>query len=280
METRYNNIATGLAFSPRMEANLVESIRLAEYFNTQLILIHVGDKSPAKEEQLKTLLEKHPFPEDRLKVVWHSGDPVEVILRACKVHKVDLLVAGAVANEGLLTYYMGSVARKLCRQATCSLLLLLEPAIKQKKFHSMVVAGNAHPQLESLFDEALYFAKGIGVEQMTVVEELPPKTIKMQVEDEASAQQASLLQYGLNQRQQEQLLSFFEGKNLDGLQVKTQCIFGKKGYTIGHFAQSTHVDLLVIPGPEKRYGIWDRLFTNNLEYILSDMPTNLLILNR
>ncbi|MFT5969752.1 MAG: nucleotide-binding universal stress UspA family protein [Flavobacteriales bacterium] len=279
MNEIYNTIATGLAFSPRMEANLCESIRLASYFDADLVLIHVGESSAKKTELLNSLLKKHPFNSSRLKVVWHKGDPVEVILRACKVHKVDLLLAGAVANEGLLTYYMGSVARKLSRQAKCSLLLLLEPSVQSKKFHSMVVSGNEDPDLKQTLLKSFEFARGIGVDKVTIVEELSPKTIKMNVEDEASAKQASIIQTGFHQRETERVQKILDTIKCDQLDIHNQCIFGKKGYTIGHYAQSTHVDLLVISSPKKKYGLFDRFFTNDLEYILSDMPTNLLIIN-
>ncbi len=275
----FKTIATGLAFSPRMEANLCESIRLAYYFNANLVLIHVGEKSDEKIDLLDGLLRKHPFDKDRLKVVWHAGDPVEVILRACKVHEVDLLVAGAVADEGLLTYYMGSVARSLSRKAKCSLLLLLEPAVKSRKFHSMVVSGNDHPKLKDTLSVSFEFARGIGLDQITIVEELPPKTIKMNVEDEASAKQASLIKSGIHQRERERVQAVLNEIDCSGLQIDNKCIFGRKGYTIGHFAQSTHVDLLVLSAPKKSYNLWDRFFMNDLEYVLSDMPTNLLIVN-
>lgn len=280
MQYSFNTIATGLAFSPRMEANLCESIRLMEYFDAKLVLIHVGEQTSEKQQQLNTLLHKHSIDSSQLKVVWHEGDPVKVILRACRVHKVDLLVAGAVANEGLLTYYMGSVARELSRQAECNLLLLLEPSVTSKKFHSMVVSGNDHPHLKDTLLKSFEFARGIGVDQVTIVEELSPKTIKMKVEDDASANQASIIRTGFLRKEAQRVGDILSELNCTELTIRNQCIFGKKGYTISHFAQSLHVDLLVVSGTvQKRASFLDRLFMSDLEYVLSDMPTNLLIIN-
>jgi nucleotide-binding universal stress UspA family protein len=58
--------------------------------------------------------------------------------------------------------------------------------------------------------------------------------------------------------------------------IKTQSIFGRRGYSIGHYAKIKRADLLVISAPKKT-GILDRIFPHDLEYILSELPTDVLI---
>ena len=63
----------------------------------------------------------------------------------------------------------------------------------------------------------------------------------------------------------------------DNLLVKTQPIFGKKGYSIGHYAEITRADLLVMNAPSK-VSFWDRLFPHDIEHILTELPTDVLII--
>jgi hypothetical protein len=56
-----------------------------------------------------------------------------------------------------------------------------------------------------------------------------------------------------------------------------QPIFGKRGYSIGHYAQISRADLLVMNAPSKMT-FWDRLFPHDIEHILTELPTDVLIL--
>ena len=58
--------------------------------------------------------------------------------------------------------------------------------------------------------------------------------------------------------------------------IKTQSIFGTRGYSIGHYARVIRADLLIMNAPDKTT-LWDRLFPHDMEYILSELPTDVLI---
>ena len=60
------------------------------------------------------------------------------------------------------------------------------------------------------------------------------------------------------------------------INIKTQSIFGRRGYSIGHYAKVKRADLLVMSAPNKT-GFLDRIFPHDLEYILSELPTDVLI---
>ena len=63
----------------------------------------------------------------------------------------------------------------------------------------------------------------------------------------------------------------------NGISVKSQPIFGKSGYSIGHYAQVVRADLLVMNAPIKT-SFWDRLFPHDIEHILGELPTDVLII--
>ena len=64
---------------------------------------------------------------------------------------------------------------------------------------------------------------------------------------------------------------------VENIKIKSQPIFGKQGYSIGHYAQISRADLLVMNAPSKMT-FWDRLFPHDIEHILTELPTDVLIL--
>ena len=126
-----NKILIGIAFSPNLKANIFEAIRLANMFDAELVGVHVGEKSQEKEYQLTQLISEAPTLNTPLKTVWQNGKPVDVILKTTIDQKIDLLILGAIQQENLYKYYVGSVARELTRKAICSVLLLIKPSINR-----------------------------------------------------------------------------------------------------------------------------------------------------
>ena len=78
----FKRILFGFAFSPTLEINILETSRIAHFFNAKLILLHVGKKTGEKLEIVNTLLEKIDYPDDAIEVQWEEGKPVSVILEA------------------------------------------------------------------------------------------------------------------------------------------------------------------------------------------------------
>ena len=58
----------------------------------------------------------------------------------------------------------------------------------------------------------------------------------------------------------------------------TQSIFGRRGYSIGHYAKLVRADLLVMNAQENLSFI-DRFITRDIEHILAELPTDVLIIN-
>src|SRR5690606_3244049 len=137
----YKKIALAIAFSPRMEALICEAKRLKEVYGAALILIHSGQDMEEEKRHLAALLHKHQIDLQTTTVIWKEGKPAKKILQVCKQENVDLLVAGALKKENVFTYYLGSVARKIIRKASCSVLVLIEPSIAPKRFDKVVING-------------------------------------------------------------------------------------------------------------------------------------------
>ena len=60
--------------------------------------------------------------------------------------------------------------------------------------------------------------------------------------------------------------------------IQSQSIFGARGYSISHYARVVRADLLVLNSETKRSSFISRIFPKDLEHILSELPTDVLII--
>ncbi len=276
----FKTILFGFAFSPSLLANLMETTRIAHYFGAKLVLLHVGEKTDEKLLQLDAILKKTEYPELPIEIQWKVGKPSDIILNTCENTAIDLLVLGAMQHENVFQFYVGSIARKLTRNVCCSVLLLIKPSEERVPCKHVVVNGLDAPETSLAITDAFYVANALGAQQLTVVEEILQKEIKVVVEDDRSLKKANLVKERLKMREESRVrkiiadLPDYLTKNI---KVKTQSIFGKRGYSIGHYAEVVRADLLVMNAPTKT-GLLDRIFPHDIEYILSDLPTDLLII--
>lgn len=278
----FKRILFGFAFSPTMEINILETTRLAHFFNAKLILLHVGKRTEEKSAIVNALLEKIDYRHDAIEIQWEQGKPVSVILEACTNYNIDLLVLGALQHENMYQFYVGSIARSLTRKVNCSVLLLIKPSAERLPCKHIVVNGLDAPETPVAILDAFYAANMLGAQQITIVEEIRQQEIHVTVEDDRSLKKANIMKERLKQREDSRVRKILKGLPeafLKDIKIKTQSIFGKRGYSIGHYAEVVRADLLVMNAPKKT-GLLDRVFRHDLEYILSDLPTDLLIIRK
>lgn len=245
-------------------------------FNAQLIGVHVGKKSNEKEQQLKLLLNEAPKLKLPLKVIWQEGEPVDVILKTTEKENIDLLILGALQKEKIYKYYVGSIARKLTRKAPCSVLLLIKPSTKRILCNHIVVSGLQDQKTEETIKTAFDLSKYLGCKRVTIVEEISQAELNVKVNDDISLRKATLTKERLQKREDARVNEMLQHIDTVDIIVKTQSIFGRRGYSIGHYAKVKRADLLVISAP-KKMRLLDRIFPHDLEYILSELPTDVLI---
>ncbi|WJJ97021.1 universal stress protein [Algibacter luteus] len=276
----FKSIGIGVAYSPNLKANLFEAARLSVFFEAKLVLIHVGEASEEKSKLLSTILKS--FEKDQLKyeVVFKLGNPVDVILSISEEKKIDLLILGAVKREKIVKYYVGSIARKITRQANCSVLLLIKPSVERIPCQHVVVNGLKDPKTEQTITAAFYVANQLNAEKITIVEEIGQDEIAVKVDDDKSLRRATIAKERIKLRENtrvKEIISHIPKEYTQNKTIKLQPIFGKRGYSIGHYAQITRADLLVMNAPS-RMTFWDRLFPHDIEHILTELPTDVLIL--
>ena len=277
--TTFKTIGIGVTFSPNLEANINEAARLALCFGSKLVLIHVGESSEEKSNTFRTFLS--PFENQGLEyeLFYKSGDPVDVILTSTKEKKVDLLIIGALKKENFLKYYLGSIARKITRQASCSVLLLINPSVERVPCEHIVVNGLKDPKTNETVNTAFLVGHKLGVGKITVVEEIDQEEVSVKVDDDKTLRKSTIIKERLRLREEARVKKVLDSIPADytkGITIKSQPIFGKRGYSIGHYAQVARADLLVMNAPVKTT-LWDRIFPHDIEHILGELPTDVLI---
>ena len=269
-------ILIGIAFSPNLKPNIFEAVRMANMFGAQLVGVHVGEKTNKKENQLAQLILEAPKLKYPIKTVWQKGKPVDVILNTAVNEKIDLLVLGALQQENLYKYYVGSVAREITRKASCSVLLLIKPSVERVKCNHIVVNGLKDKRTTETIEASFLVSKALECKRITIVEEISQKEIEVKVSDDYSLRKANINKEKLKRREDSRVNKILGNISTDGISVKIQSIFGKRGYSIGHYAKVKRADLLVMNAPSKT-SILDRIFPHDIEYILTELPTDVLI---
>src|SRR5882762_7648235 len=146
----YKIIAVATTFSPRFMEVLAEAKRIRERFPADLHLIYVGERNEETANKFRNVLTELHLPPDSM-VHYEQGDPADAILRTLAREKIDVIVAGALEKEVVLHPFLGNVARRLVREAPCSVMLFTTPAAKPKPMRRIVfVADYSDARLEAL----------------------------------------------------------------------------------------------------------------------------------
>jgi len=278
-KNEYNTIVVGVAFSPNLRANIFEALRMSVLFDAMLVMVHVGEKTKKKETALQKIIADFPESAPEYSVLWKVGHPAEVLLHACDEEKADLLILGALQREGLLKYYIGSVARKLTRKCSCDVLLLIKPSVERKPCSYAVVNGLEHEKTEKAIARAFYVLHFLGATRLTIVEEISEDDVDIKVDDDRGLRKSTIVKERIKLRENtrvKKILRQVPDPLKEDITHDVQPIFGRRGYSIGHFARVKRADLLIMNAPQK-HSLWDRIFPHDLEYILSDLPTDVLI---
>lgn len=280
-QLKFKRVGLAIALSPRAQALLFEAVRIVKALDAQLILIHVGRLSDGAEKQLDELVTTAGGHEVGAKVISQSGKkPVDAILQVCKDQNIDLLIAGALQKEGLVRYFRGSIARKLCREANCSILLITSPKEESEPCTRILVNGLSHPKTPDTVKTAVHVADCLGVKEMIIADEIPTGKVRVRVNDDLGLLQAERKRRDLLKAEHKRLSgALSEIAVPEDLTITERVLYGKPGYSIGHFADAQGVDMLIMNSPDTRLSWFDRLFTHDIEYVLSDLPCDLLIVH-
>ncbi len=236
----------------------------------------MGTKTPELETQLDEILSRHCGDLQRIKTIWKEGKPAKTILKTCEEEKVDLLVLGALKKEGLLTYYLGSVARKVIRKAPCSVLTLIDPKVETTHFSKVVINGTELDITPRVIARGLKFCQAEKSSQVHILNEIKLYGFQMATAGEGTETEVANTRRKLVQEEINYVQGILDGLEPTDLKINIKVTAGKWAVELVRFCESIEADLLIM-GDEQGLSFIDRLFPHDLEGILDELPCNLLI---
>jgi nucleotide-binding universal stress UspA family protein len=213
------------------------------------------------------------------RVIWMEGDPVDTILKLCKLNIVDLLVLGAIEKENIIKFYLGSIARNISRKAKCSVLLLTKPDDQPQRFKKIIVNGVENPKTVHTVNTAIYLAKHMNVKEVMIANEVHVPGLAMAMADDSTAPEAKEIKKNMTEESEESLHSMINKCDTGDIKITDKLIKGKPGYAISKYAKDKKADLLVINSPDTNLNVFDRIFTHDIEFVLAELPCNVLIVH-
>ena len=267
----YKTIAVATTFSPRFKHVLAEAKRIRDRFGAELHLIHVGKRNHETPKKFSDVLTDLGLPADS-PIHYEEGDPAEAILAVLVREKIDMLIAGALEKEIVLHPFLGNVARRLVREANCSVMLFTHPQEKPRPLRRIVfIADHSRQGLEAL-KTTLMLAEAESCERLYVIEIITAF-------DEARASIASEATAGAthksSQGEEDPLEEFVLSAGATEVPIETRFIRGATGLAASDFVRSVEADLLVVPLPKSRETV--QQMPSNIAWVSDVIPCNLWI---
>ena len=269
----YKRIAVASAFSPRFLQVMAEAKRIRERFGSDLTLIYVGDRDEQTDRTFSEVLARLRLPPES-PVYYAQGDPATAILSALTDHEIDLVVAGALEKEVVLHPFLGNVARRLVREAACSVMLFTNPDAEPKPLRRIVFVADYSDHAREALRRTFLLALAEACERLYVIRIVTTF-------DEIRAARDNRVEAGSKQRtfgcDEEALEDFVLSAGATDVPIEARCIRGNTGLAAADFVQSVEADLLVVPvPPEMKTG--GKTLPGNISWINDVIPCNLWVI--
>jgi nucleotide-binding universal stress UspA family protein len=268
----YKTIAVASTFSPRFKQVLAEAKRIRERFSADLHLIYVGERSEEIAKKFSDALGQLQLPLDS-KIHYEKGDPAEAILRALAREKIDVIVAGALEKEMALHQFLGNVARRLVREARCSVMLFTRPAVKPKPLRRIVFVADYSDHGSEALKRTLPLAVAESCERLYVIRIITTFD-QARASIRADARKGEKPQ--TKDEEEDALEEFVLSAGATEVPIEARCIRGNTGLAASDFVQSVKADLLVVP-LQKNAGEIQQL-PSNIAWITDVIPCNLWVI--
>jgi nucleotide-binding universal stress UspA family protein len=267
--SNYKQVAVASTFSPRFEQVLSEAKRIRDRFGSALSLIYVGERNDETARKFSAILDRLKLPTDS-PVHYGAGDPADGILRAIADNNIDLIVAGALEKEAVLHPFLGNVARRLLREAPCSVVLFTHPELEPRPLRRIVFVANYSDQGRRAFKETLNLAEAESSECLYAIRVY---TTFDEVRASTFVGNGDVERPRTFQEEEAALEEFVLAAGDTRIPIDARCIRGNTGFAASDFVKSVEADLLVVP-VHKDENSKERL-PNHLAWIADVIPCNL-----
>src|SRR5207248_25973 len=164
----YRTVAVASTFSPRFLQVIAEGKRIRDRLCRQMHLIYVGKCDEETTRKFGEAFLQLKLPSEST-IHYQEGDPAVAILAVAATNEIDLLVAGALEKEAVLRPFLGNVARRLVREASCSVMLFTKPEQEPKPLGRIVFMAEYSEHGRSALEKALHLALLEKCEKLFVI---------------------------------------------------------------------------------------------------------------
>jgi nucleotide-binding universal stress UspA family protein len=268
----YPIIAVASTFSPRFKQVLSEAKRIRDRFSSDLRVIYVGERNEETTKKFSDAFAQLHLPNDSI-IHYEQGDPAAAILRAIADQNIDMIVAGALEKEVVLHRFLGNVARRLVREAACSVMLFTRPVLKPRPLRRIVFVADYSEHALKALKTTLPLASAESCERLYIIRIVTTF-------DEARASRRTDAGNGNKPKSDEDeeaaLEEFVLSAGATEVPIEARCIRGNTGLAASDFVQSVEADLLVVP-VETNDDASGQL-PNNIAWITDVIPCNLWVI--
>ncbi len=262
------------AFSPQAPSMISMAYRFALSLEAHVHFVHVGVNDPEVRRRLNLLLEecgvKEPF------ITIKPGRADKVLLEIARIVKADLIIAGAMAHESTLVGIFGSVARRIVRQSTCSVLLLSQLAYTKSTGFQCVGANiDYNDTANPLLGMALSIAK-VTQSPLHIMHQDDYDMRYLEMEEIGDDKRISTYQRQCSQVEKQRLDTFIEGFDCTGVSIRSACIKGGDDTEMVRYINENSIDILLTALSKEPVSMWQRFFNPEVEVILQDLPCSIL----
>jgi nucleotide-binding universal stress UspA family protein len=268
----YKTIAVASTFSPRFKQVLGEAKRIRDRFSSDLHLIYVGQQNEETTQKFMHALARVRLPAEST-IHYEEGDPAEAILRVLAREKIDLIMAGALEKEVVLHPFLGNVARRLVRQASCSVMLFTSPAVKPKPVRRIVFVADYSDHGLTALKRTLLFAEAESTERLYVIRVI---TTFDQARASVREDPGKDGDAAAPDDQQDVLERFVLSAGATDVPIEARCVHGNTGLVASDFVQSVEADLLVVPLQDRRET--SEPLPNRIAWITNVIPCSLWVI--
>jgi nucleotide-binding universal stress UspA family protein len=267
----YRTVAVASTFSPRFVQVLAEAKRIRERLCQQLHLIYVGKRDEETIRKFTAALRELELPDDS-PIHYQEGDPAVAIMEAAAANEVDLIVAGALEKKAVLRQFLGNVARRLVRDAACSVILFTKPEHPPSQLCQIVLMAEYSDHGRAALHKALRLAelerckKLFVIRLYTTFDEARAK--KRKRSPKAGSEGPRTLA-----EEEIALEEFIDSAGPTEVPIEARCIRGNTGYAVLDFVQSVEAMMLVVPDDPKTPGL-----PGYIEWVSDVIPCNLWII--
>jgi nucleotide-binding universal stress UspA family protein len=267
----YKTIAVATTFSPRFKHVLAEAKRIRDHFGAELHLIYVGSRNQETPRKFSDVLAELELPTDS-PIHYEEGDPAEAILAALARENIDILLAGALEKEVVLHPFLGNVARRLVREANCSVMLFTHPQKEPKPLRRIVFIADHSQQGLVALKTTLMLAEAELCERLYVIGII---TAFDEARASIAGEATGSATHEPNHGEEDVLEEFVLSAGATDVPIETRFIRGATGLAASDFVRSVEADLLVVPLPKNRETV--QQLPSNIAWVSDVIPCNLWI---